>query len=123
MNELDTMPGAFGREKQDVYISETMNWILPMMKEAERNFPRQANIYINLKLRLQDNIGTLVAVRPEPVVFDWSPWEAAARELSLGRPLGEDARRLVQAQGMDSLLDAERVLRHARGVDWSLAKA
>lgn len=113
-----TMPGAFSREKQDEYISETVNWILPLMKEAERNFPRQANVYVNLKLRLQDNISTLVAVRPEPVRFDWRPWESAVQSLGMKAEKGEAARAALQSRGIATLLDAERALRHLRGSDW-----
>lgn len=56
IHNIQSMPNVFTREKQKQYISETETLILPMIKQAKRNFPEQEPIYENIKLVLVSQI-------------------------------------------------------------------
>lgn len=51
-----TMVGVFSESKQKEYIQETVEYILPMLKEAREQFPQQVMAYLNLKTMLLSQI-------------------------------------------------------------------
>lgn len=57
-----TMVGPFSPEKRLSYIEETERWILPMLKEARRNFTVQEPAYENMKLVLNTQIKLIRAI-------------------------------------------------------------
>jgi len=56
IHNIQSMHGAFTKEKQDEYIEETEKFVLPMIKTAKRNFPEQEPVYENIKLILISQI-------------------------------------------------------------------
>ncbi len=56
MHNHQTMHGVFNFAKQLSYIDETKTYIIPMLKNARRNFPRQESAYENIKHSLQIQI-------------------------------------------------------------------
>ena len=56
MHNMQTMSAAFTEAKQVAYIQETLDFILPMLKEARRTFTTQEPVYENIKLVLQSQI-------------------------------------------------------------------
>jgi (p)ppGpp synthase/HD superfamily hydrolase len=56
IHNIQSMPNVFTREKQRQYILETETLVLPMIKQAKRNFPEQEPIYENIKLVLVSQI-------------------------------------------------------------------
>jgi len=56
MHNMQTMNAVFSEDKQVHYISETLDYILPMLKEARRTFTRQEPVYENEKLVLLTQI-------------------------------------------------------------------
>ncbi len=62
IHNVQTMIGVFTLEKQDEYIAETEEYILPALKEARRRFPRQEPAYENIKHMLGSQIELLRAV-------------------------------------------------------------
>jgi len=56
VHNSQTMHGAFGLEKQVKYIDETINHILPMLKESRRRYPDQELAYENVKHALKGQI-------------------------------------------------------------------
>ncbi len=61
VNNLQSMLGVFSLAKQEEYIDEAEKWILPMLKRARRNFPRQEAAYENIKLMMVSQIELLRA--------------------------------------------------------------
>lgn len=59
LNNLSTMVGVFTKEKQQKYIDETIEWHLPMLKEARKKFPQYEMAFENIKQHIKLNI-TLV---------------------------------------------------------------
>jgi (p)ppGpp synthase/HD superfamily hydrolase len=59
INNQNTMQGVFSREKQLSYMEETANWILPMLKNARRQYPEQENGYEVLKFVLRSQLKML----------------------------------------------------------------
>lgn len=59
INNFQTMQGVFSVEKQIAYIRECEEHILPMLKEARRNFPDQELAYENIKHALVGQIQLL----------------------------------------------------------------
>jgi (p)ppGpp synthase/HD superfamily hydrolase len=57
-----TMVGPFSLEKRLSYLEETEKWILPMLKEARRNFTVQELAYENMKLILNTQIKLIRAI-------------------------------------------------------------
>jgi len=62
IHNVQTMLGVFDLAKQQEYIHETEEYILPTLKEARRRFPHQEPAYENIKHMLQSQIELLVAV-------------------------------------------------------------
>ena len=62
---ISTMIGVFTYEKQTQYLEEVNTWFLPMLKHARRMFPSQEPAYENLKMLLQVQRDTILAVRKE----------------------------------------------------------
>lgn len=56
INNLMTMHPVFSYNKQREYIQETREFVLPMLKEARRNFPQQEGVYENIKLFINNTI-------------------------------------------------------------------
>ena len=56
VHNSQTMNGVFSIEKQASYISETTDFILPMLKEARRRYPDQELAYENIKHSLKGQI-------------------------------------------------------------------
>ncbi len=56
VHNLMTMVGGFKPEKQSSYIDETMEFTVPMLKEARRNFPEQEPLYENIKFVMTNQI-------------------------------------------------------------------
>ena len=44
IDNLKTMKGAFGAQKQVEYMQETNDWVLPMLKKVRKAFPEYANV-------------------------------------------------------------------------------
>jgi (p)ppGpp synthase/HD superfamily hydrolase len=59
-HNFQSMINVFSDEKQNEYISEGVNWFLPMLKEAQRNFPEQFLAYQNVRHYLKSQM-TLIA--------------------------------------------------------------
>lgn len=56
LHNLASCGCVFTDEKKREYVKETEQFILPMIKQAQRNFPHQNNIYENIKLVLKIEI-------------------------------------------------------------------
>ena len=56
VHNLMTMVGGFKPEKQSSYIDETMDFVVPMLKEARRIFPKQEPLYENIKFVMTNQI-------------------------------------------------------------------
>lgn len=63
LHNLQSMPDVFTIEKQDKYMEETENMILPMLKNSRRRWPEQEPVYINLKTVLVVQMELIRAVR------------------------------------------------------------
>ncbi len=61
IHNLGSMQGVFTAEKQRAYISETEEFVLPMLKNARRTFPRQEPAYENEKFVLKSQIRLIEA--------------------------------------------------------------
>lgn len=61
INNLQSMLNVFSIEKQEKYIEEAETWIIPMIKQAKRNFPEQESVYENIKLIMKSQIELLRA--------------------------------------------------------------
>jgi len=62
IHNVQSMVGVFTLDKQRAYLQETMDYILPALKEARRLFPRQEPAYENIKHMLRSQIELLRAV-------------------------------------------------------------
>jgi len=56
MHNFQSMSGVFALEKQQRYIAETIEHIIPMLKEARKKFPEQEPVYQNIKHVLRTQI-------------------------------------------------------------------
>ncbi len=62
VHNIQSMIDVFTYEKQKEYIQETETYIIPMLKEARRRFPRQEPAYENIRHVLASQIELLRAV-------------------------------------------------------------
>ena len=62
IHNVQSMVGVFHLEKQRAYLQETVDYILPALKDARRLFPRQEPAYENIKHMLRSQIELLRAV-------------------------------------------------------------
>ncbi len=62
VHNVQTMLGVFTVEKQRSYVQDTEHHVLPMLKQARRQFPRQEAAYENLQHMLVSQIELLRAV-------------------------------------------------------------
>lgn len=62
IHNVQSMVGVFSLDKQRAYLQETVEHILPALKEARRLFPRQEPAYENIKHMLRSQIELLSAV-------------------------------------------------------------
>lgn len=56
IHNLQSMVGVFNKSKQEEYVKEAEDWILPALKEARRLFPKQELAYENIKLMMKSQI-------------------------------------------------------------------
>lgn len=61
INNLQSMIGVFADAKQAQYIEEAKEWIVPIVKQARRNFPAQECVFENIKLIMQSQMSLLEA--------------------------------------------------------------
>lgn len=61
INNIQSMNGVFSVEKQENYVKETNEYVLPMLKDARRLFPRQEPAYENEKFILNSQIALIQA--------------------------------------------------------------
>ena len=57
-----SMVGVFSLSKQIEYLSETEEYILPMLKKARRNFPAQEPVYNMLKYALSGEVDLIRSI-------------------------------------------------------------
>lgn len=62
IHNMSSMVGVFTTEKQQSYITEVRDYILPMIKEAKRNFPTQEAAYESVKQMLLQQIDLIEAL-------------------------------------------------------------
>ena len=62
VHNLSTIHEVFSIEKQNAYIKETEELVLPMLKKARDLFPEQEKAYENIKLSLKTNISLINAM-------------------------------------------------------------
>jgi len=62
MHNVQTMRGVFTYEKQQRYIDEVVGYILPMLRNARRNYPQQEAAYENIKHVLRSQIDFVIAL-------------------------------------------------------------
>lgn len=70
IHNLQSMVGVFSAEKQRSYVTEAQDLFLPMLKKARRNFPRQEEVYENIKLMLKSQIALIEAGLASQVMAD-----------------------------------------------------
>jgi hypothetical protein len=71
-----TMPGVFTVAKMNEFMLESEQYVLPMLKEARKNFPHQEAAYSGLRGRLKEQIHlirTCVDIRHHPGIVDVDP--------------------------------------------------
>lgn len=56
IHNLMSMLGGFKPEKQVSYIQETLEFTVPMLKKAKRNFPYLENVYENIKFIMTNQV-------------------------------------------------------------------
>jgi (p)ppGpp synthase/HD superfamily hydrolase len=64
VHNQQSMPGVFSETKQREYITESQDFIIPMLKVARRRFPDQEPAYENLKHLLRSQISLLENALP-----------------------------------------------------------
>lgn len=62
VNNVNTMVGVFGIDKQKQYCGEVRELFLPMLKVARRNFPHQVNAYESIKFTLNTQLNLISAI-------------------------------------------------------------
>jgi len=65
VHNLMTMNGGFSPEKQVSYIEETLEYTVPMLKEARRKFPTQELAYENIKFIFTNQVQLYNALNKE----------------------------------------------------------
>jgi (p)ppGpp synthase/HD superfamily hydrolase len=55
-HNLSTMLGVFSNEKIGQYIEETRGFVLPMLKKARKQFPKQRMVFENIKFVIESHI-------------------------------------------------------------------
>jgi (p)ppGpp synthase/HD superfamily hydrolase len=62
IHNIQTIHEVFSEEKQMLYIKETEDLVLPMIKKARNLFPEQEEAYENIKHALKTNISLIKAI-------------------------------------------------------------
>ena len=62
VHNLMSMLGGFKPEKRMEYIQETLDYTIPMLKVARRNFPFQEGVYENIKFIMTNQIQLYLAL-------------------------------------------------------------
>ena len=65
IHNFATCGNIFSPTKKQSYMKETELFILPMIKQAQRNFPQQNNVYENIKLVLKMEMDLIEASLPK----------------------------------------------------------
>ena len=68
VHNLMSMLNGFKPEKQVSYIQETMDFTIPMLKAAKRNFPHQEGVYENIKFIMTNQIQLYNALNEKHLV-------------------------------------------------------
>jgi (p)ppGpp synthase/HD superfamily hydrolase len=68
LHNLMTMLGGFTPEKQISYITETMEYVVPMLKKARRSFPKQEAAYENIKFVMTNQVMLYNELNKVPVL-------------------------------------------------------
>ena len=67
IHNLQSMVGVFSPEKQRSYLAETEQYFLPMLKSAERTFPKQEPAYKIISTVLKMQIELLTSTLPADI--------------------------------------------------------
>jgi (p)ppGpp synthase/HD superfamily hydrolase len=62
INNQSSIVGIFSRDKQNAYVVETEQFILPMLKSARKMHPKQYNAYLNVMFVLKSQLDMICAV-------------------------------------------------------------
>ena len=62
VHNIQSMVGVFSQEKQKKYMEEAEGYIIPMLKDARRKFPRQEAAYENIKFFMASQIDLIRAI-------------------------------------------------------------
>lgn len=62
MHNIQSMHGVFCLDKQEKYVKETNDYVLPMLKSARRTFVSQEPAYENIKHVLKSQIDLILAI-------------------------------------------------------------
>lgn len=62
IHNIQTMIGPFSLERQERYLVETHESILPMLKRARKLFPQQELAYFNLKFMIDSQVELIKAI-------------------------------------------------------------
>ena len=62
MHNHQSMVGVFSEEKQREYVTETMDFVLPMLKEAQEEFAGQWDAYENVRHILKCQVDLIVRI-------------------------------------------------------------
>lgn len=65
MHNVQSMQGVFTSDKQLNYVAEVNHFILPMLRNARRNFPTQEAAYENIKHVLRSQVEFVVALNTQ----------------------------------------------------------
>jgi (p)ppGpp synthase/HD superfamily hydrolase len=56
VHNQSSMPGVFTLAKMHEFMTETEQFVLPMLKQARKNFPHQGTAYSSIRVRLKEQI-------------------------------------------------------------------
>lgn len=65
-DNIQSMVGAFSKEKMQSYMERTREHVLPMLKIASQNFPEQSFAYSGLRMRLKDQLSLYTQIAYNP---------------------------------------------------------
>lgn len=71
-----SMPGVFTLAKMQEFMIETEQYVLPMLKQARKNFPHQGTVYSGMRTRLNEQIHlirTCANLTANPGIVDIDP--------------------------------------------------
>lgn len=62
INNQSTIVGVFSRDKQNSYVEETTQYIIPMLKSGRKKYPQQFNVYQNILFVLRSQLNMICAI-------------------------------------------------------------